>query len=108
MLNLWLRFELRNSGPSIESKSEIISFCSLPYPELLQLIILTASDSDSLADDESEPIEDTEDEDEDFKASEVAEKLKLQLKKLELIRILSDKMLQKKRNNCSETKFISF
>ena len=38
-----------------------------------------------------------EDEDDDFKALEVAEKLKLQLKKLELIRILSDKMLQKKR-----------
>ena len=33
---------------------------------------------------------------EDFKASEVAEKLKLQLKKLELIRILSDQMLQKR------------
>ena len=33
----------------------------------------------------------------DFKALEVAEKLKLQLKKLELIRILSDQMLQKKR-----------
>ena len=38
-----------------------------------------------------------EDEDDDFKAFEVAEKLKLQLKKLELIRILSDQMLQKKR-----------
>ena len=38
-----------------------------------------------------------EDENDDFKASEVAEKLKLQLKKLELIRILSDQMLQKKR-----------
>ena len=38
-----------------------------------------------------------EDEEEDFKAIEVAEKLKLQLKKLELIRILSDQMLQKKR-----------
>jgi len=38
-----------------------------------------------------------EDEDDDFKASEVAEKLKLQLKKLELIRILSDQMLKKKR-----------
>ena len=38
-----------------------------------------------------------EDDDEDFKALEVAEKLKLQLKKLELIRILSDQMLQKKR-----------
>ena len=38
-----------------------------------------------------------EDEDDDFKAMEVAEKLKLQLKKLELIRILSDQMLKKKR-----------
>ena len=38
-----------------------------------------------------------EDEEDDFKALEVAEKLKLQLKKLELIRILSDQMLQKKR-----------
>ena len=38
-----------------------------------------------------------EDENEDFKANEVAEKLKLQLKKLELIRMLSDQMLQKKR-----------
>ncbi len=38
-----------------------------------------------------------EDEDDDFKAIEVAERLKLQLKKLELIRILSDQMLQKKR-----------
>ena len=38
-----------------------------------------------------------EDDDNDFKAIEVAEKLKLQLKKLELIRILSDQMLQKKR-----------
>ena len=38
-----------------------------------------------------------EDDNDDFKAQEVAEKLKLQLKKLELIRILSDQMLQKKR-----------
>ena len=38
-----------------------------------------------------------EDEEDDFKALEVAKKLKLQLKKLELIRILSDQMLQKKR-----------
>ncbi len=38
-----------------------------------------------------------EQDDDDFKALEVAEKLKLQLKKLELIRILSDQMLQKKR-----------
>ena len=38
-----------------------------------------------------------EDEDDDFKAIEVAEKLKLQLKKLELIRLLSDQMLKKKR-----------
>jgi len=37
------------------------------------------------------------DDDDDFKALEVAEKLKLQLKKLELIRILSDQMLHKKR-----------
>ena len=36
-------------------------------------------------------------EDEEFKAIEVAERLKLHLKKLELIRILSDQMLQKKR-----------
>ena len=36
------------------------------------------------------------DEDE-FKVSEVAEKLKLQLKKLELIRLLSDQMLKRKR-----------
>ena len=38
-----------------------------------------------------------ESEDEEFKASEVAEKLKLQLKKLELIRLLSDQMLKRKR-----------
>ena len=38
-----------------------------------------------------------EEDDDVFKALEVAEKLKLQLKKLELIRILSDRMLQKKR-----------
>ena len=37
-----------------------------------------------------------EEDDDNFKALEVAEKLKLQLKKLELIRILSDQMLQKK------------
>jgi segregation and condensation protein A len=35
--------------------------------------------------------------DDDFKASEVAEKLKLQLKKLELIRLLSDQLLKKNR-----------
>ena len=38
-----------------------------------------------------------EDEDDDFKAGEVAEKLKLQLKKLELIRLLSTQMLNRKR-----------
>tara|TARA_X000001036_G_scaffold336831_1_gene315790 strand:+ start:1685 stop:2425 length:741 start_codon:yes stop_codon:yes gene_type:complete len=38
-----------------------------------------------------------EQEDDDFKALEVAEKLKIQLKKLELIRIFSDQMLQQKR-----------
>ena len=37
-----------------------------------------------------------EDEDDDFKAFEVAERLKLQLKKLELIRLLSDQLLKKK------------
>ena len=38
-----------------------------------------------------------ESDEEEFKAHEVAEKLKLQLKKLELIRLLSDQMLKKKR-----------
>ena len=38
-----------------------------------------------------------EDDDEDFKAVEIAEKLKIQLKKLELIRLLSDQLLKKKR-----------
>ena len=37
------------------------------------------------------------DEEDDFKVSEVAEKLKLQLKKLELIRLLSDQLLKRKR-----------
>ena len=37
------------------------------------------------------------DENDDFVASEVAEKLKLQLKKLELIRLLSDQLLKKER-----------
>ena len=37
------------------------------------------------------------DDEEDFKVSEVAEKLKLQLKKLELIRLLSDQLLKKQR-----------
>ena len=37
------------------------------------------------------------DDEDDFKASEVAEKLKLQLKKLELLRLLSDQLLKKKR-----------
>jgi|TARA_A100001011_G_C14298893_1_gene839794 segregation and condensation protein A len=37
------------------------------------------------------------DPDEEFKVLEVAEKLKLQLKKLELIRLLSDQMLKRKR-----------
>ena len=38
-----------------------------------------------------------EDEEDDFKALEVAEKLKLQLKKLELIRLLSDQLIKKNR-----------
>ena len=37
------------------------------------------------------------DKEDEFKASEVAEKLKMQLKKLELIRILSDRLLKKNR-----------
>ena len=37
------------------------------------------------------------DEEDNFKATEVAEKLKLQLKKLELIRLLSDQLLKKNR-----------
>ena len=37
------------------------------------------------------------DDEDNFKASEIAEKLKLQLKKLELIRLLSDQLLKKKR-----------
>jgi len=37
------------------------------------------------------------DEEDEFKATEVAEKLKLQLKKLELIRLLSDQLLKKER-----------
>ena len=37
------------------------------------------------------------DDEDDFKVSEVAERLKLQLKKLELIRLLSDELLKKKR-----------
>ena len=38
-----------------------------------------------------------ENEDDDYKAGEVAKKLKLQLKKLELIRLLSDQLLKRKR-----------
>ena len=38
-----------------------------------------------------------ESDEEEFKALEVAEQLKLQLKKLELIRLLSDQMLKRKR-----------
>ena len=37
------------------------------------------------------------DEEDNFKASEIALKLKLQLKKLELIRLLSDELLKRKR-----------
>ena len=38
-----------------------------------------------------------ESEEEEFKAIEIADKLKLQLKKLELIRLLSDQMQKRKR-----------
>ena len=37
------------------------------------------------------------DDEDDFRASEIAEKLKVQLKRLELIRLLSDQLLKKKR-----------
>ena len=37
------------------------------------------------------------DEEDEFKATEVAEQLKIQLKKLELIRLFSDQLLKKKR-----------
>ena len=37
------------------------------------------------------------DEEDDFKATEVADRLKLQLKKLELIRLLSDQLLKRKK-----------
>ena len=37
------------------------------------------------------------DEEDDFKAFEVAEKLKMQLKKLELVRLLSDQLIKKKQ-----------
>ena len=37
------------------------------------------------------------DDEDDFRASEIAEKLKVQLKKLELMRLLSDQLLKKKR-----------
>ena len=47
------------------------------------------------------------DDEDDFKASEVAEKLKLQLKKLELLRLLSDQLLKKKkiRNRYSHERY---
>ena len=38
-----------------------------------------------------------EEDDDNFKASEIATKLKIQLKKLELIRLLSDELLKRKR-----------
>ena len=41
-----------------------------------------------------------EDDEDDFKASEVAEKLKLQLKKLELIRLFSDQLLIVENHYC--------
>ena len=46
-----------------------------------------------------------ESDEEEFKILEVAEKLKLQLKKLELIRLLSDQMLKRKRLGKDEPVF---
>ena len=42
------------------------------------------------------------DDEDDFEVSEVAEKLKLQLKKLELIRLLSDQLLKQKKESLLE------
>ncbi len=74
----FLEFIKKNEKLNLETASEYLLMASwLAY--LKSKLLLPEGDED------------------DFKALEVAEKLKLQLKKLELIRILSDKMLQKKR-----------
>ena len=74
----FLNFIKKNENLNLETASEFLLMATwLAY--LKSKLLLPENDED------------------DFKALEVAEKLKLQLKKLELIRILSDQMLQKKR-----------
>ena len=74
----FLDFIKRNDNLNLESASEFLLMATwLAY--LKSKLLLPENDED------------------DFKALEVAKKLKLQLKKLELIRILSDQMLKKKR-----------
>ena len=74
----FLDFIKKNDNLNLESASEFLLMATwLAY--LKSKLLLPENDED------------------DFKALEVAEKLKLQLKKLELIRILSDQMLKKKR-----------
>ena len=74
----YLDFIKKNDNLNLESASEFLLMATwLAY--LKSKLLLPENDED------------------DFKALEVAKKLKLQLKKLELIRILSDQMLKKKR-----------
>ena len=74
----FLKFIKENENLNLETASEYLLMATwLAY--LKSKLLLPENDED------------------DFKALEVAEKLKLQLKKLELIRILSDKMLTRKR-----------
>ena len=74
----FLDFVIKNDNLNLESASEFLLMATwLAY--LKSKLLLPENDED------------------DFKALEVAKKLKLQLKKLELIRILSDQMLKKKR-----------
>ena len=74
----FLDFIKKNDNLNLESASEFLLMATwLAY--LKSKLLLPENDED------------------DFKALDVAKKLKLQLKKLELIRILSDQMLKKKR-----------
>ena len=79
--------ELADQFNSYISKSEIINL-DLASEYLLMASWLTYLKSKLLL---------PESEEEEFKALEVAEKLKIQLKKLELIRLLSDSLLKKKK-----------
>ena len=79
--------ELADQFNSYISKSETINL-DLASEYLLMASWLTYLKSKLLL---------PESEEEEFKALEVAEKLKLQLKKLELIRLLSDSLLKKKK-----------